>query len=240
MKQTLMAASWLLAASLASATPGKLLILLDNSTEMPLASLQGSTLLAGIHLEVGRALASEFGKQASFLVLPRKRISDSLQNGDADLLCLYRPEWLPGPFQWSRPFLPNAELLITRRDQPRPGSITSLAGQGIGTIHGFRYPELETGLGKNLIRDDAPNASSNLKKLEAGRTHHAAINQLYLHYQQKLGQLPVALHPPLVLNNYQTGCALSRRSQISLPQLNHAITHLVNNKTIARILEKYR
>lgn len=135
MKQTLMAASWLLAASLASATPGKLLILLDNSTEMPLASLQGSTLLAGIHLEVGRALASEFGKQASFLVLPRKRISDSLQNGDADLLCLYRPEWLPGPFQWSRPFLPNARLTRKKYENGQPSFLDNQAINEYDVVH---------------------------------------------------------------------------------------------------------
>jgi len=240
MKKYLRMAGWLLAAPLALASPGKLVILLDDSTEMPLASLQGATLLAGIHLDLGQALASELGKQASFRVLPRKRISSSLQNGDADLVCLYLPEWLPGPFRWSRPFLPNADLLVTRRDQPRPGSIAALAGQSIGTIHGFRYPELEARLGSNLVRDDAPNASSNLKKLEAGRTHHAAVNQLYLHYQQKLGQLPVALHPPLVLNSYRAGCALSRHSRISLPQLNRAIARLLHDNTVPRILAKYR
>lgn len=240
MKRNVMMVGWLLAAPLALASSGKLQILVDDSTEMPLASLRGNTLLAGIHFDLGLALARQLGQQASFRVLPRKRISISLQNGEADLICLYMPEWLPGPFRWSKPFISNADVVVTYRDQPRPGSITELAGHSIGTVHGFRYPELEAQLGNQLVRDDAPNSSSNLKKLEAGRIHHAVVNQLYLHYQQKLGQLPLALHPPLQLNSYRAGCALSPHSQVSLPQLNRAIGKLLNDHTLPRILAKYR
>lgn len=240
MKKCLLMAGWLLAAPLVVASSGKLLILVDDSTEMPLAELQDNTLLAGIHFDLGQALAKELGQQASFRVVPRKRVGPSLQNGEADMICLYQREWLPGPFRWSRPFLVNADVVVTHRDQPRPTSIAALAGQSIGTILGFRYPELETRLGSALVRDDAPNSTSNLRKLEAGRIHHAVVNQLYLNYQQKLGQLPLALHPPLLLNNYQAGCALSRHSRIGLPQLNRAIGNLLHNRTLPRILAKYR
>lgn len=233
-------AGWLLTAQLALASSGKLLILVDDSTEMPLADLQDNTLLAGIHFDLGQALAKELGQQPGFRVVPRKRIALSLQNGEADLICLYRPEWLPGPFHWSRLFLANADVVVTHRDQPRPRSLAALAGQSIGTILGFRYPELEARLGSKLVRDDAPNSTSNLRKLEAGRVHHAVVNRLYLHYQQKLGQPPLPLHPPLLLNNYRAGCALSQHSRISLPQLNRAIGNLLDNHTLSHILSKYR
>ncbi len=240
MKKSLLMAGWLLAAPLAQSSPGNLLILVDDSTEMPLADLRDNTLLAGIHFDLGQALAKELGQRASFRIVPRKRIGLSLQNGEADLICLYQPEWLPGPFHWSKPFLVNADVVVTLREQPRPASINALAGQSIGTILGFRYPELEARLGHKLVRDDAPNAGSNLRKLEAGRIQHAVVNLLYLRYQQKLGQLPLPLHPPLPLNSYRAGCALSPLSHTSLSQLNRAIGKLLDNHTLPHILSKYR
>ena len=65
MTRCLVMTDWLLAAPLALASSGELVILLDDSTEMPLANLQGATLQAGIHLDLGQAQATELGKQGS-------------------------------------------------------------------------------------------------------------------------------------------------------------------------------
>jgi hypothetical protein len=39
----------------------------------------------------GLALAAKLGREAHFLLLPRKRIAMALESGQADLLCLYLP-----------------------------------------------------------------------------------------------------------------------------------------------------
>lgn len=240
MKRSLVLVAGLLLGQAAAADPKELVILLDDSTEMPQAEISGTRVWRGIHHDLGRALAKELGKRPRFLVLPRQRIPAALASGQADLICMYLPAWLPGPFDWTQPFLPNADVVITSRHAIRPRRIAALAGQPIGTILGFRYPELEARLGPRFVRDDAPNASSNLHKLQAGRTRHAVVNRLYLSYQEKLGLDAATLYPPLVLRRYQAGCALSRQGSVSLPQVDAAIDALRRNDTVSRIYRKYR
>lgn len=224
--------------SLAQALP--LTVLVDTSTEMPLASIQGGRLEGGLHRDLGVALAERLGRDAQFLLLPRKRIDLALQDGSADLICFYLPAWLPGPFQWSQAFLPNADVLVSRRDVPQPTSLAALAGEPIGTVHGFSYPTLQAALGPRLLRDDAPSAGLNLRKLAAGRIRHVVLNQLYLGYQLRAGGLAVALHPPLVLEASEAGCALSQRSSVSLEALNRAIGQLTSTGQLEHMLARYR
>lgn len=218
----------------------ELRVAVDTSTEMPLAEIRGERLLQGLHRDLGEALARRLAREARFLVLPRKRIAPALESGAADLLCFYRPAWLPGEFDWSRPFLPNADLLVTPRAQSRPGGLDELAGQTVGTIHGFAYPALERQLGAQFLRDDAPNALASLRKLALGRSRHAVLNQLFLDYQRSHGGLGVTLHPPLVLESYRAGCALSRRSAVTAAALDGAITGLLADGELERLLASYR
>lgn len=213
--------------------------MVDTSTEMPLAEVRGELLLQGLHRDLGELLARQLGRGARFLVLPRKRIAPALASGEADLLCFYRPAWLPGAFDWSRAFLPNADLLITRADAARPRRLVDLVGRDIGTVHGFAYPALEQALGPRLRREDAPNAQASLRKLALARIEHAVFNRLFLDYQRRLGGLP-ALHPPLVLESYQAQCALSRRSGLSLAALDQAIVALQAEGALERLQARYR
>src|ERR1700741_5020922 len=88
-----------LASLLLAATPvpaAELVVLVDTGTEMPMAGFHGGQLVDGIHKDLGEALARNMGRHASFVLLPRKRIALALENGKADLICMYIPAWLPG------------------------------------------------------------------------------------------------------------------------------------------------
>lgn len=218
----------------------ELVVLVDASTEMPWSLTQGERVVGGIHRELGDLLAERLGRTAHFKALPRKRLANALAQGEGDVLCGSQPAWLSGPFDWSRPALPQVELLVSLQSARRPLAVTDLAGLPIGTINGFVYLELETPLGENFVRSDAPNAGANLRKLNLGRVQHATFNQQLLDYQRRQGQLTVPVHPYLVLSSGHTLCALSRRSTLRLAELDQALAALAADGSLRSLLARYR
>lgn len=218
----------------------ELVVLVDASTEMPWSMRQGDTVVGGIHRDLGDLLAERLGRTVQFKALPRKRLASALAQGEGDVLCGSQPAWLPGPFDWSRPALPQVELLVSLQSVPRPLAVTDLAGLPIGTINGFVYLDLAGALGDRFVRSDAPNAGANLRKLNLGRVQHATFNQQFLDYQRRQGLLDVPVHPYLVLSSSQTQCALSRRSTLHLAELDHALAALTADGSLLALLARYR
>ena len=235
------AVSALLLASLAlaSAHAAPLVVLVDTSTEMPLADIDGARLRGGIHRDLAQALARKLDRPLVTRVLPRKRIAMALESGEGDLLCLYLPEWLPGQYQWTQPFFPQTELLVTALSAPAPGKLADLAGQQVGTVLGYRYPELEAALGPGFLRADVSSNAANLRKLAAGRIRYVATIKLFYDFQLRQGlQLPV--HPPLEIKHYLTRCAVSPNSSVALADVDNAIAQLLQEGTVGKILSNYR
>ncbi|HEV7815961.1 MAG TPA: transporter substrate-binding domain-containing protein [Janthinobacterium sp.] len=218
---------------------GTLSMLVDTGTEMPVAQLHASQVLGGLQKDLGEALASRLGRTANFTALPRKRIAEALENGKADLLCMYLPEWLPGDFNWSQGFFPIVEVVISDLSVAAPHTLADLAGQTVGTVLGYSYPEMEQALGSAFVREDAPSAENNLRKMSIGRIHYALTTTAYLAYHLKTGG-PMALHAPLVVKSYRTECAVSRRGQVSVGEVNTAIGQIVRDGTLNRILMRYQ
>lgn len=224
-----------------SPPPAVLHVLVDNTAEMPQALIQRDKLHDGILRDIGLALAAKLGREAQFHVLPRKRLADELVAGiEADIVCGYLSDWLPGELDWSKPFLPDEQLLLSTRPGPAPTKASDLAGQHIGTVLGFIYPEMQQLLGARFVRDDAQDAGANLRKLSVGRTRHAIVGRLQLDYQLRLGNYKLDLHKPLVISSYQSQCGLSRRSSITLAELNKAVAALQAEGGVQRVLSKYR
>ena len=107
-------------------------------------------------------------------------------------------------------------------------------------MRGYVYPEVNNALRGGFVRDDAPDAVTNLRKLERGRIQHALTGRRVLEYQQHIGQLKLPLHPPLVVSQVMAQCALSPGSPVGVAALNAAIRGLLADGELNRLLEKYR
>lgn len=230
----------LLAGPLAAEPARPLVMLVETSGLMPQARIEGDRVVEGLHLDLGQALARRLGRELVARPVPRKRLAEALQRGEGDLLCDYQSDWLPGAFAWSKPFIPDQALLITAASAPPPASLAAVAGQPVGTVRGYVYPEMADALRSGFLRDDAPDAVANLQKLELGRVRHALTGRRVLEYQQRVGRFHLPLHPPLVVSEVLAQCALSPSSPVGLAALNHAIQGLVAEGELNRLLARYR
>jgi ABC-type amino acid transport substrate-binding protein len=220
--------------------PRPLVLLVETSALMPQARIDGDRVVEGLHLDLGQALARRLGRELVARPTPRKRLAEALQRGEGDLLCDYQSDWLPGAFAWSRPFLPDQALLISAASAPAPAGLGALFGQPVGTVRGYVYPEAGEALRGGFVRDDAPDAVANLLKLERGRVRHALTGRRVLEYQQRIGAVRLALHPPILVSEVLAQCALSPGSPVGLAALNAAIQGLVADGELARLLARYR
>ena len=224
--------------SSAHAAPA-LKILVDSSTAMPMALVSDSKVVEGIHRDLGVAIAKELKAEPVFIVMPRKRIAGALEQGSGHLACHFLREWLPGKFDWSAPFMPNALLLLSNARAARPGNLLALRGVQIGTVLGFEYPDVSRILGAGFVRDDAADATRNLMKLDAGRSDYALTGELFLRYQQRRG-LASGVQDPLVVRRYFASCAVSRAGPFSVAHVNRAIRSILERKELEAIYDKYR
>lgn len=218
---------------------GQLVVLVTTSVDMPMANIRDGKLRGGVHLDLARALANKLNRELAIEVLPRKRLAMALETGRADVLCTYQPEWLEGRHDWTQPFFPQSELLVTSLGARRPFSPADVKGQPVGTVLGFAYPEMDQALGSGFVREEATSSLSNLRKLKLGRIQHIIIDKAFYDYQVRLGGA-VDAHPPLVINHQLTRCAVSKRSRVPLAHIEAAIAELVREGAINKILSNYR
>ncbi len=206
---------------------------------MPLMQFEDGQLKSGILKDLGDAFAKRLGLEPRYITVPSKRVSMVLQRGDADCLCYALPGWLDGEFDWSRPIMADGGVLVARADAPRIRTLSELAGQRVGTVSGYRYPQLDEALGPRFLRDDGPTAEHSLRKLIAGRSQYAIVEELMAGYHQRIDP-GHPLRIDLVISRFQARCAFSRRARLDTARMNHALDSLIDDGSIERILARYR
>ncbi|NVM78132.1 ABC-type amino acid transport substrate-binding protein [Duganella sp. SG902] len=185
---------------------------------------------------LGAALARQLGRPVQYLQLPRTRLMRALESGEGDILCSYLPEWLPGDVDWTQAFIPISEVVVSSPRVKPPASVADLRGKRLGTVLGFRYPELEKIIGKDYIRDDAPSTALSIRKWQARRFDYLIAPRYVVDRHMADGSLPPGSH---VLTVYEVNskCAVSRKSQVSVAEFNSAIEALEKSGELTKILK---
>lgn len=192
---------------------------------------------AGEHFQrsLGRALAAASGRPVRFLELPRNRLVAALEAGDGDILCGYLPAWMPGALDWSRAFIPVTDVVVSSDRVPALRAIGELKGKRIGTVLGFRYPDFEQALGAGFVRDDGPSESLSMQKMIAGRFDYVIATMATVHTQTERGVLAPNANV-LVVRDFKTMCAISRRGHVTPAELNAAIDTIERSGELERLL----
>ncbi len=186
---------------------------------------------------LGKVIGEHLHRPVRFLDLPRNRMVAALENGDGDILCGYLPQWLAGDVDWSVGFIPVVELVASTLRVAAPATLADLKGKRIGTVLGFKYPELEAALGKDFVRDDALSEESSLRKILAGRFDYIATTKAVIDWHLLHDDLPVRLNT-IVVHEFSTKCAVSRHGRVTLDEVNKAIEGVVKSGELARLLRE--
>jgi polar amino acid transport system substrate-binding protein len=229
----------MLAGTSAHGASEPMVFIAPTNTAMPLGQFANGQLSAGILLDLGTAIAGQLGRSARFVSMPSKRVGIALRNNEADAVCYVLPQWIDGPFHWSRPLLPNAALLVAQPDAPPITSLRELAGKKVGTISGYRYPELDTLLGKDFLRDDAPTTEHGFSKLAAGRTRYAIVGRAMLEYRLRTDQR-FKVRIDHVFATITAQCALASGSGVRPDEFDKAVNTLIDSGAVEQILARYR
>jgi polar amino acid transport system substrate-binding protein len=128
---------------------------------------------------------------------------------------------------------------MARSEAPHLHGLAELADLRVGTVSGYRYPQLDAALGSHFLRDDGPTAEHSLRKLLAGRSQYAIVEQLMADFQLR-GDPEHRLRIELVVNRFQPQCAFSQRSKLDHAQMKRALDTLIDDGSIDKILAHYR
>ena len=190
---------------------------------------------AGFQEGLGNALAKQLRMKVRFIGLPRKRMMSALESGEGDIVCGYLPAWFQGDVAWSRTFIPTSEVLIASKRVPAPTSIESVRGKTVGTVLGFHYPDIEQALGPDFVRDDAPSLNLTVRKWQAGRFDYFLTTGQSIDKQFPHGEL-AAGYNLLVVSEVKSGCAVSRKGNVTVAEISAALDALEKNGEMARLL----
>lgn len=239
LKRLVFAAAVVLSLMRPGAAAEELVLVAPLNQVMPFAQFQQDKLTGGILKDLGDAIAQRLGRKIGFVSVASEQVSATLTAGKADGICYVRPFWIDGDFNWTRPLIPDAELVAAREGAPRIRSLADLRDRPVGTVSGYRYPRVEQVLGLRFQRSDSPSMEENLRRLLVGAVRYTVISQATLAWQMRQNK-ELKLRSDLVFASFSAQCAFSRRASIPFGDINHAINSLLDDGSVDEILARYR
>ncbi len=216
---------------------------INTDFAMPLVQIKRNDppqLQNGILKDLGEALSKEMKLKPVWVLLPKKRVAPSLLSSDASIICHINEVWQPALKEkalWSHDLYRATNVIVfTKKKVIR--SVQDLSGERIGTVLNFIYTNLDPHFAKGDIkRENGPNNESNIQKLIHDRISYIVMSNLEFNYYKKIH--PQLNFADLGMDTVTTKCALSRKGEVSLAQVNKAIDAIKKNGTLDRILTSY-
>jgi ABC-type amino acid transport substrate-binding protein len=236
-----LAALFLLLASSPTAFAGKgeLVFIAATNHNMPLSRFQNGELADGLLKDLGDSIARRMGLQARYVSVPAKRVSDYLASGRADGVCYVLPRWLPGPFNWSQPLIPDSGVLVSRVEAPPVRALSDIANKPVGTVLGYSYSMIDAALGRAFVREDAPSMELNISKIQYGRMQYAIMGRMTAEYLMRTDPAH-KMRIDFEFDPFKAQCAFSPKSAIPFGDIQHAIGSLLSDGSVDRLMRRYR
>jgi len=219
--------------------PEVLRIVAPTSQSMPMLRMANNKPVDGVLKDLGELLAQRLSLRPVFVAFPSKRAGPAVASGAADLLCYVKPEWLDTKVLWTRQFLAGTGVIAANSNAPAVAQLETLVNEPLGTVLGYQYPVLETAFKQQILRQDGPDADTNLRRLAVGRVRYAVTDRAALAYYLKTNPT-AALREVIEVEHYQLGCALTPSKPELLRPLNKAIEQMMVDGSLETVLNRYR
>ncbi|MEA9358336.1 transporter substrate-binding domain-containing protein [Bacteriovorax sp. PP10] len=199
-------------------------LIYDNNTEYP-------TIQGGLFFDIGLEMGRKLKRPVKFLLSPRKRLDSGLADGKIELVCYNTEAWageFAKDYYWSIPIFKQSNYVVSNskyKGNADLKTIKDLKGKTVGTTLGFVYPNLTPYFKDgSLIREDVLSGTANLSKLNAARIPFILLNNLEYNYYKK--KYPDLQRAPFEIDPLEVKCAISKKSNLKLKELNAAIRDL--------------
>lgn len=223
----------------ALAGQGEIVFLAATNHAMPLSRFQNGEMVEGLLKDLGDGIAQRLGLRVRYVSVPAKRVAEFVESGRADGICYVLPHWMPGPFNWSQPVIPDSSVLVARADAPRVRSLPDLANKPVGTVLGYSYSMIDAALGRAFVREDAPSMELNISKIQHGRMQYAIMGRMTAEYLMR-AEPQHKLRIDFEFDPFKAQCAFSKKSAIPFDDVQRAIGGLVSDGSLDRLLHRYR
>ncbi|MDR7332178.1 transporter substrate-binding domain-containing protein [Roseateles asaccharophilus] len=226
--QRLLAAIALLAALPALAQDRPLRVAITQSASPPFVQWRDNQPVAGLDVELARAVAVQLRIPVELLPLPRARVEAALAGGDADLACNITPPAGARALPASAALFETQDLLLGHESAPPVDTPDQLAPNSvIGTVQGQSSAALEGLINDGrLKRDEAQSEEKLLRKLALNRHPYGVGSQPSVSWYTS--QEPIDGIAPwrAQLGARAYRCFASPRGRIEAPQLLAVIEQL--------------
>jgi polar amino acid transport system substrate-binding protein len=217
----------------------------SNQLSEPYTVYAKGEMKGGVIKDIFDRLGPELGVHVHFQTLPRKRLEQGLENGVLHIIPLAHPEWFSREFKglWTEPLFKIRDYLVVRADSKlnyqRP---EDLKGLRIGTLLGYQYPFLEPDFkAGSLHRTDVQSINQNVDMLLNHRVDAYICHDIVFKYFQKTDpRAPLVKAMELGSPAREVFWTVSRKSPVSVEQLNHFLRKLRTSGQLDNILKKYR
>lgn len=195
--------------------------------------------LAGVLVEINKALARETNLQLDPVVVPYARIRKEIQTGHCDLTYLARPEEKDGRIAQAG-LLFSFQSIVLTRPEINLRQYEDLQGLKIGVVREAHLNprfDNDSELQKHEVRD----YETLVDMFISGRLDAIAGNSVSLPYLLRKRGYPDQHWPRLVLQNVEVWAQMARRSSQheALPQINAAIDRLRGEGFFDSLLQRY-
>ena len=228
--------------SLSTADERAIRFSINESWAMPMVDLQHGRAVAGIVVDLQQRLAAKVGRMAEFLVMPRLRVQQAMENDEIDVRCYVSPNWLNSVharYIWSLPFMTQRDLLVGADSEALQPE--QLRNHRLGTVLGFTYPRLQPLFDSSQIqREDARTQDQVLLKLSAGRYQYAISNELSLNWFNRHQPPAQQLHALSEVSSEPVACIIRDAPDVPTMALLRAMVEMKQDGEFEAILARYR
>lgn len=211
-------------------------LIYDSTKENP-------TIMGGLFLDIGLEIGRKLKRPVTFMLSPRKRLDSGLAEGRIEFVC-YNAEAWAGEFAkdylWSIPIFKHSNYVVFNSKYKGNADLKTmkdLKGKTVGTTLGFVYPNLmDYFKDGTVIREDVLSGSANISKLNAARIPFIILNNLEYNYYKKTN--PELQRAPFEIDPMLVRCAVSKKSDLRIKDLNSAITELKRSGRLQKIFSR--
>lgn len=194
----------------------------------------------GLFFDIGREIGKRIHRPVNFELLPRGRLDARLASGQIEMVCYDTEAWAgeyAKQYHWSQPIFRQSDFIVSLRNDKEAAKVRSLdnlKGKRLGTVLNFVYPALSPYFeNRSVLREDAGSGAANLEKLFAQRIPFIVLNNLeYKYYDSKHPRLQRA---PFEIDSVDVKCAVSKKSDLKIEEVNAAIQELQKSGKMQKI-----